>query len=65
MMVVVGLYYNYIHLSSYKGHQGDLGHRVPYLSIKHPAFNKSNSIQLGKWALDFPPRLPLPWYSMV
>lgn len=53
-MVVVELCYDYIHLSLYKGHKGDLGQRV-----KHPSSNKTNCIQLGKWALGFP-LVPLP-----
>lgn len=63
-MMAGGLYYDYIHLSSYKGQRGDLGQRVLHLRVKHPAYNKSNSIRLGKQALGFH-LSPLPWYLMA
>lgn len=58
-MLVVELCYDYIHLSLYKGHKGDLGQRVPHLRGKHPSSNKIDCIHLGKWALGFP-LVPLP-----
>lgn len=51
--MVVELCYDYIHLSLYSGHKGELGQRVPHLTVKHPPSNKTNSIHLGKWALGF------------
>lgn len=44
-----GLYYNYIYHSSYKGHQRELGQRMPHLRVKHSEHDKSFSIHLVKW----------------